>query len=93
MLDSTPDLRAILHGELKVDTVQVISNQSIKAILTMNEELNNNITGLPQTSKLLRSALLIETSQNTGSHTISCSSNEGNMLVQSFQVAGDLYNA
>jgi geranylgeranyl pyrophosphate synthase len=68
----------------------MISNQSIKAILTMNEELN--VTGesdLRQGSKRLRSALLIDTSQIAGLHTTSCSSNEGDVKEQSFQVAGD----
>ena len=86
MLDHTPSLRAILHGGLKVDTVQMISNQTIKAILTMNEELNNVTAG---ESKRLRSALLIDTSQIAGLHNISCSSNEGDVREQSFQVAGE----
>ena len=86
MLDHTPSLRAILHGGLRVDTVQMISNQSIKAILMMNEQLNNVTAG---DSKRLRSALLIDTSQFAGLHNISCSSNEGDVREQSFRVAGD----
>lgn len=60
--------RTILFGDQRVDTVQTVSHA--KVILTMNEELE----GGTESQRRLRSALLIDSSQYTEFHNLSCSS-------------------
>ena len=84
MFDSTH--RTILFGNQRIDTVQTFTDQNIKAILTMNEELG----GDSELQRRLRSALLIESHEYTvaDSHNITCSSDR-DMEILTFQVAGN----
>ena len=75
--------RTILFANQRIDTVQAVPGQNVKALLTKNDKLQ----GSSEQQRRLGSALLIESSQasqNTDFHNISCSSGEG-MEVQSFR--------
>ena len=74
--------RTILFGTQRVDTVQTVSN--IKAILTMNEE----IEGGAGSQRRLGSALLIDSSQYANFQNLSCSS-VNNTKMLTFREAGN----
>lgn len=70
--------RTILFANQRIDTVQAVTGQNVKAILTVNDDLQQG------NSRRLGSALLIDSSQNTNFHNISCSSDVDRAML-SFQ--------
>lgn len=81
--------RTTLFANQRIDTVQAVTGQNVKALLTKNEELQ----GSSENRRRLGSALLIESSLDTDFHNISCSSGENNIAVQSFRACELVVNS
>ena len=75
--------RSIFFSNQRIDTVQTVSSQDVRAILTANDAL----TGESELRRLA-SALLIDTSLHRDSHDITCSS-DTQMQIETFQTAGE----